>query len=47
MQKETETTSVKLRAEAALKDERLPWNRSAAAGDDGDEGGGSWDGFDD
>lgn len=40
-----ETTSVKVRADASLKDDRLPWNRSGAAGG-GDEGG-SWDGFDD
>ncbi|EJT73109.1 ribosomal RNA-processing protein 1 [Gaeumannomyces tritici R3-111a-1] len=45
LHRETETTSVKIRAEASLKDDRLPWNRSGAAG--GGDDGGSWDGFED
>ncbi|TLS30912.1 hypothetical protein PpBr36_03519, partial [Pyricularia pennisetigena] len=48
LHKETETTSVKVRANEALKDDRLPWNKGIVdAGADDQDGGGSWDGFDD
>ncbi|KAI6380296.1 hypothetical protein MCOR25_001723 [Pyricularia grisea] len=48
LHKETETTSVKVRANEALKDDRLPWNKGMVDADaDDQDGGGSWDGFDD